>query len=614
MKQVLFEEDGAFRVGTILAEAGSAFQVEAAHGKRSKVKAGAVLLRFDDQALGSFMPDAQERAGEIDPRFLWEVCGADEFGFADLAQDYFGHAPGPPEATAILLALHASPMYFYRRGKGRYQAAPAENLRAALAGLERKRRQQEQVDAWAASLAAGTVPPELAAKLDTLLFKPDKMSLEWRSLDLAATHAGLAPQKLLAKVGALAGPEDWFLRRFAFELFPNGLGFPQVAPVAAPQGLSLAPAPAFSIDDHETTEIDDAFSVQRGEGTKVRVGVHIAAPTLFFGRGHALEALARERLSTVYFPGGKITMLPEAALAEATLGEGRVVPCASLYLEVDADTLEVVAAESRLERIAIATNLRIVELETRLHEDSLAAGVVDGVHGEDLHLLWRLARKLRAARGAGEEKSEKLDYTFRVENGRVAIEPRRRGTPIDVLVSELMIHVNATWGRMLAEAGIPAIYRNQRGMKTRMEAEPGAHEWLGVTHYAWSSSPLRRYCDLANQRQLAALLAGEPPAYSREELATAAREFETAYEAYAEHQRLLERYWCLRWIAQEGLDGADATVVRDELVRLDGIPLVCRAIGLPPTVAGDRIRVAFGEPDLWDVNLPCRYAGGPGGR
>lgn len=613
MKQVLFEEDGGFRVGTILSEAGAAFQVEAAHGKRSKVKASAVLLRFDGQSLGGFMPEAQSRAQALDPQFLWEVCGSGEFGFSELAQEYYGHPPAPLEATAVALSLHANPMYFYKRGKGRYQAAPEENLKAALAGLERKRRQQEQVDAWAGLLAAGTLPSELAGKLDLLLFKPDKMSLEWRALDQAATAAGLAPPKLLARIGALAGPEDYFLRRFAFELFPDGLGFPEVAPVAAPPDLPQAAVAAFSIDDHETTEIDDAFSVERLPDGRLRVGVHIAAPALFFGRGHPLEAIARERLSTVYFPGGKITMLPEAAIAEATLSAGREVAAASLYLDLDPDTLVIAGSQSRLERVSIATNLRIAELETRLHAESLAAGRVEGEHGEDLVLLWRLACKLRAGRGAGEEKSEKLDYTFRVEAGRVTIEPRRRGTPIDVLVSELMIHVNATWGRALADASIPAIYRNQRGIKTRMEVEPGSHEWLGVSHYAWSSSPLRRFTDLANQRQLVALLRGEEAPYSRDELATAAREFETAYEAYAEHQRHLERYWCLRWIAQEGLEGADATVVRDELVRLEGIPLVCRAIGLPPGTPGDRVRVAFGEPDPWEVNLPCRYAGKPGG-
>ena len=70
MTQVLFEEDGAFRVGTVLSEAGASLQVEAAHGKRSKLKAAAILLRFDGQSLGGFIPEAQKLADPIDPQFL----------------------------------------------------------------------------------------------------------------------------------------------------------------------------------------------------------------------------------------------------------------------------------------------------------------------------------------------------------------------------------------------------------------------------------------------------------------------------------------------------------------------------------------------------------------
>jgi exoribonuclease-2 len=609
VKQVLFEEDGAFRVGTILAEAGTSFQVEAAHGKRSKVKAAAILLRFDGQALAGFMASAQELSRSIEAKFLWEVCGPDEFGFEELAREYFGRAPSPPEATAVALALHANPVYFYKRGKGRYQAAPEDNLKAALAGLEKKRRQQEQVDAWAAELVAGRIPETIAAHLDLLLFKPDKQSLEWRALDQAASTAGLAPPKLLARAGALSGPEDYFLRRFAFEFFPRGMGFPDTDPLDEPANLPEAAVVAFSIDDEETTEIDDAFSVERRPDGGLRVGVHIAAPTLFFGTGHGLEAIARERLSTVYFPAGKITMLPESTVERATLAAGRRVPTASLYLDVDPSTFAITATESRMEWITVADNLRLSELDARLNDETIAAGRIEGIHGDDLLTLWKLARSLKAARGAAEERPDRLDYTIRVNAGRVSIEPRRRGTPVDTLVAELMIHVNATWGRLLADRGFDALYRNQKGGKTRMEITPAAHEWLGVSHYAWASSPLRRFCDLANQRQLVALLLGREPAYSRDDLVAAARDFEAAYEAYAEHQRLLERYWCIRFVQQEGLAEANASVIRDDLVRIEGMPLVCRAVGLPAAAAGERLRVAFGEPDPWDASVLCRYAG-----
>jgi exoribonuclease-2 len=609
MKQVLFEEDGAFRVGTILAEAGSSFQVEAAHGKRSKVKAASILLRFDGQALAPFMQEAQKIAEEIDPAFLWEVCGREEFGFDDLAREYFGRAPSPKEATGVALALHSNPVYFYKRGKGRYQAAAQENLKAALAGIEKKRKQQEQVDAWARELVAGAVPEPIATRLDTLLFKPDKMSLEWRALDQAATEAGLSPPKLLATAGALAGPEDYFLRRFGFEFFPRGTGFPAIAePLAEPEGLGESDVAAFSIDDEDTTEIDDALSVQR-TGDSLRVGVHIAAPSLFFGREHPLEAVARERLSTVYFPGGKITMRPDAAVERATLAAGRRIPAASLYLDLDPASLEIRASESRLEWIRVADNLRLAELDTRLDADAVAAGRVEGAHGEDLLTLWRFARLLKAARGAGEEKPDRPDYTIRVAEGRVSIEQRHRGTPVDTVVSELMIHVNATWGKWLADRGYDAIYRNQKGAKTRMEVQPGAHEWLGVSHYAWGSSPLRRFTDLANQRQLAAALRGDEPAYTRDELAAAARDFEAAYEAYNEHQRFLERYWVMRYLEQEGIREATGAIIRDDLVRIDGLPLVCRTIGLPAGAPGERVKVAFGEVDPWEAAVLARYAG-----
>jgi len=43
---LIFEEDGHFKAGSILSETDATAQVEAASGKRSKIKTANILLRF----------------------------------------------------------------------------------------------------------------------------------------------------------------------------------------------------------------------------------------------------------------------------------------------------------------------------------------------------------------------------------------------------------------------------------------------------------------------------------------------------------------------------------------------------------------------------------------
>src|SRR5215475_322476 len=175
---VLFEDDGQLKAGTVLADNDASLQVEAASGKRLKVKAAAVLLRFANPAPAALMADAQRFAAELDPNFLWEVCPDEEFGFGELAHDYFGRAPAAPEAAAVAVALASAPMYFYKRGKGRYRKAPPDALAAALASVERRRREGEQMAGWVDELRAHRLPDALRARLPMLLYAPDKNALE----------------------------------------------------------------------------------------------------------------------------------------------------------------------------------------------------------------------------------------------------------------------------------------------------------------------------------------------------------------------------------------------------------------------------------------------------
>lgn len=608
---VFYEEDGGFKSGSVMSDIGTSLQVEAASGKRSKIKSGHVLLRFASPGLSEFTQASQAQADEIDPDFLWQVCGQDEFGFADLAKDYYGHAPNAVESAAVAIKLHASPMYFYKKGKGRYKAAPEDNLKAALASIEKKQKQAEQIAAWVAELKAGRCPDALKSQVTMLLYRPDRNTLEMKALEQACADTGLTPVRLLASTGALTSHHDHHLKRFLVEYFAEGRDAEVQAPLREYSQWPLADVRTFSIDDVETTEIDDAFSVVPREGGGWRIGVHIAAPAVLFDRDSPLEALASKRLSTVYFPGDKITMLPSEAVATGTLAAGNEVPVMSLYVDVGAD-LNPAATHSTIERVRITANIRIPELATRFTPENLAAGTVPGEFGAELAVLWRIANQLKMLRGdTAEDLTGKVDYNFTVENDRVAITTRQRGNPIDLTVSEWMILANSTWGKLLADHGVAAIYRSQSNGRTRMGLEALPHEGLGVAQYAWSTSPLRRYVDLANQRQLVALLTNAQPHWPKRspDLVEVARRFELTYDAYNEFQRGMERYWVLRWFQQEGVTRFAATVLREDLVRAKELPLVTRVPGMADQPYGTHVWIEVTDIDFWSPDATFRFGG-----
>lgn len=606
---VLFEEQGDFKLGTVLADNDASLQVETASGKRAKLKSSNVLLRFADTGVAGVMSAAQAVADDIDVDFLWQCCGAEEFGFEALALEYFGRKPTTVEATGILLRLHAAPMYFYRHGKGRFKAAPEETLKAALAALERKRKQAEQQQRYVDSLLAGSLPPEFDSSRARLLYKPDRNTIEAKALEAARETLKLSSAKLFQRCGALPDVERYHRDRFLFDYFPDGEGFPDAPSPAPPSELPQAEAPAYSIDDASTTEIDDAFSiVDRGNGI-TRVGVHIAAPALGIALDSPLDRIARRRLSTVYMPGDKITMLPPSAIASYTLIAGKRVPSLSFYFELSRD-FEILTTESRLESVWIEENLRHDTLDPVFNEGAVLSGRVEHAIGRELLLLHTMAERFERARGkADATRVERAEYNFRVDGGRIEITERQRGSPIDKVVSELMILVNSHWARMLDEHQYAGVFRSQQDGRVKLAGVAAPHQGLGVSHYIWASSPLRRYVDLINQRQLIALIRGEPAPYARndEALFAAMRDFELAYEAYGEFQRQMERYWCLRFIEQENARVLSARVIRDALVRFERLPLVAKVASVPDLAPGSRVELSVTGLDLIDLNLECEF-------
>lgn len=621
--QVLFEEAGDFKAATVLSEAGASLQVELASGRRVKIKAAHVMLRFDRPSVEALLPAATRLAEELDVEFLWQCAPQEEFGYETLAAEYFGAAPDAIQSTALLLRLHGSPIHFQRKGRGQYRAAPEETVRTALASLARRREIEARIEAMAERLRAGELPAELADQPASLLVRPDKQSIEWRAFDAALRTSHLTPERLLLQVGAFDSAHALHFGCFAAEHFPAGLRFEGRAEAtglaADPHAeLERADVQAFSIDDETTTEIDDALSVTPLEGGRWRIGIHIAAPALALAHDSPLDLLARERMSSVYMPGDKITMLPDPVVARYSLDAGREVAALSLYLDVSADGSDIEASHSRIERVPIAANLRHEQVSAQVTEAALASDdTARDLHfGPALRVLWRvtLASVARRERMRGKpEPRFRADFSFRIDRGpdgeRVRIEQRLRDAPLDRIVAEMMILANSQWGGLLAEHEVPGIYRSQQAGRVRMSTQALPHEGLGVSQYIWATSPLRRYVDLINQRQLLALLRDQPPPLGAKDAAlfSIISAFDARHTAYQDFQQRMERLWCLRWIAQEQLDRTDAVVVREDVVRLARAPFYFRLPGLPAVAPGRRIVVDLSDPDEVDLSVQARF-------
>jgi exoribonuclease II len=630
----LFEEAGKFQAGRVMSEADSSVQVELDSGKRVKVKSAQVMLRFDKPAPAEFLQQAMAIADGIDLDLAWEFAPEGDFSFTELAQDYFDAKAGVDKQAAALLRLFDAPHYFRRLGKGQFKKAPEETVKAALLGIERKKQVAAQIETWVAELVQGRCPSPVRQELYRILFKPDKNGPEYKAVVEAAKRAQRAPLDLLTTAGAIESPYHFHWQRFLFDRFPKGYAFPPLAVPGFKDELPSAPVQAFSIDDSSTTEIDDALSVQGlGSGTVV-FGVHIAAPGLGITPDSPVDKVARERLSTVYMPGYKITMLPDEVVAAYTLVEGRACPAISLYLTLDEATLEPRGTQTRLELVPIAANLRHDKLDAVVTEASLRGQApADYAFAPELAFAFRLANHLKAAREVQRGKPEtfnRADYSFKLQGVAPGAQPqgaepveistRQRGSPLDLVVAEAMILANSTWGGWLAEHSVPGIYRSQAsllpGVKVKMGTKPQPHAGMGVAQYSWSTSPLRRYVDLVNQWQLiacvrqgrtAALVAPFKPKDAS--LFAVISSFDEAYSAYNGFQQGIERYWTLVWLQQNQVAELEASVMKDGLVRALTLPLVFRLAGSDKLARGSVVAARVNSVDLLTLELHATLVG-----
>jgi len=635
---LLYEEGGDIKLATVQSASGSgdaeSWQATSLSGKKIKLKAKEVWLRFEKPEAQAVMDEATVLSKDIDLQLLWDCAPEEEFGLVDVSQEYFGAQATIPQQVSLGIALQGAPVFFRRKGRGRFQRAPLEQLQAGLAALERKQKELEQQSTWQQELVAGTLPAALQSFASQLLFSPDKNTTAYKALTAACNETGESPAQLLIRCRAIDSPLAYHQGMFLKTHFPNGSAHSQTSAVdqdayaAAIAQLPLADVKAFSIDDAGTTEIDDALSVTELVDGGHRIGIHIAAPGLVITKDDSLDQVARSRMSTVYFPGDKITMLPDSVIEQFSLDEGASRPTLSIYVDIDAQGVTNRGSlEMRAEMVPMVANLRLEDIEHLVSEESLADEATTYPYRKELSILWKAAQLLHAGRQekriANGLRAEQLglidpnalarDFHFQIKdvNGveRIEIVPRQRGSILDTIVAEWMIFCNSASGQLLADHGLPGLFRTQKGwgpLRTRMQTTPGPHEGLGLDYYAWCTSPLRRYSDLVNQWQLIALakhgvtakmVALFPPRDAS--LMGIAADFESCYQTYGEYQDRLEKYWCLRWATQDG-ESKNVYVrhLKEGMSRLELVPL-----HLPIPELASHPRMTRAEVVLADIDL-----------
>lgn len=324
------------------------------------------------------------------------------------------------------------------------------------------------------------------------------------------------------------------------------------------------------IDAPDTGDRDDAIWV-RAADHGYDVWVHVAAVAEELAGGSAGDHEARRRVHSRYLPDRTIGMLPRFVERRASLRSGATQNTCLVQMRFDGDgeLADVHVGSGQLREPDAVSYAEAVEIlgddQNRLHVGLSTA-----------HELARLLLTRRRHSGALAFYDLFKGYATNEEGQLIRLGDNQRNSGY-VIVQELMIAANAAAATWCASRDLPMLFRNHRaaavgGSREDLVAElhaaeargdPAGYELLGkrmdivqrpatyepkvmghhglsLPVYAHTTSPLRRYPDLVNQRILLAAAAGKPSPYSYDELAVLGEELNSRIQQ--ERERRAERY------------------------------------------------------------------------
>jgi exoribonuclease-2 len=314
-----------------------------------------------------------------------------------------------------------------------------------------------------------------------------------------------------------------------------------------------------TIDGQGTLDFDDAISIEEKEDA-FRLGVHIVDVGHFIKKNDVIDQEAGVRASSIYMPDQKISMLPPV-LAEGlcSLKAGELRPAISIMIDLSPQA-EVVSTQILQSLITVKHQLTYYDVNNGVDEIA------------QLRLLQDVAQKYRQRRlddGATQITVPEISIWVN-ETQAVSVNQVNRESPGRMLVSELMIMANWLMANHLKERRLPAIFRSQREPRERLykncagtlfqnwmqrrllsrfilNTKPDWHSGLGLDAYITATSPIRKYSDLINQRQIRASL-GLETAYRTDQIEDIIKSLELPMSFVGRLQYTRHRYWLLKYL------------------------------------------------------------------
>lgn len=647
--------DRDLKLGVVTREQKGKFVVEDAAGRTDRVSPKQIVVTHEcigasdrGLVLQNLQAHVDAMAAEVDTELAWEsVADTDTpsaIGLPELAKAYFG-AGVPIEQSAMARALAADSVRFRRKGTTftPRSAEEAEQTRVRESKEAERAAFREAALDWLNAVLStdvprlGPIPDDVAAfarQVEDFVLRGQTSGAEALLAEVGRKRTARETGMLiLRRIGRLPADADPFLLLngvfggFSQAVEAHAAALPEYTPES--DRVDYTRLAAFSIDDSDTREIDDAITIATGaDGTTV--GIHLADPAAFVARGDAVDIAAKERPLSLYLPSTTITMLPERIGCDL----------ASLRPQVTRPTLTVAVTFSdkgdildwRLCRAQIRTRCRLSYDEA----DEMLAGGLEHELAEPMSRLCTISRKLEQKRlGDGALTLSRPELKIRVEGNRVSVKVLDPQSPSRKLVSELMVLANRLAAEYALSNDVPVIYRVQDApgsrlsplteydpvsfdravrqlSRTRLSTHPQRHAGLGLELYTQISSPIRRYADLVIQRQLAAHLQGHESPYTATELIEVLSAAETVERQNRQLEREAERYWMIEYLRTQHHGGTFAAVVLDgtarrQMAEIEGLFVRGTVESGRSLASGDRIRVHIGDADPAKGRLPLRH-------